>query len=344
MDSVLSVLKQALPPKIFEMIKQSITASKKSDGQGYRSPIGNRPGRSYAGALEVFTDNKYVDYILRHQYANGTFDDSWPDVRPSGVSESLNDLRDAAAKALDESGLSFIVDPHMARMLTRREIDILRAQHLAESIKKQEKRIQYETLIDILGSTRDGFGYSPNSFQGYISNIHGREGHRHNDVRLWLESLRTMMPQEWIDSLLKRKQDMKWLKRGYFSDGERMLALDGRGKTVLVHEIGHAIERAFPELVGFEALLYRYIAKKRGLSDDTVKKIKLPGDKQKAWPLGLMPGRDELASHYAAKEYADHRAWELFTMILQGLLADKDLLSAYDEDYVKWFLGVMATL
>jgi hypothetical protein len=354
LDSVLSILEQVLPPKVFDITQKSIVAHYKSGGQAYRSPQGTRKGQSYSsGQLSIFTDNEYVSYILGEYIPSGRssgtgspqdLPDLWPDVRPSGVSESLEDLRDAAVRALDESGLSLYVKPKVAEMLTRRQIEILRAQQLVESLKNQEKQNQHEALMDVLGSTREGFGYSPNSFQRYISNIHGREGHKHGDVRFWLESFRTIVPEEWIDALLKRKQSMKWLARGYFSDGGREIALDRRGNTVLVHEIGHAIERAFPELVGFESLLFRYIAKKRGLSDDTVKTIKLPGDRQRAWPLGLIPGLDESKGDYAAKVYGDHRAWELFTMIFQGLLADKNPLSAYDEDYVKWFLGVMATL
>jgi len=358
LDSVLSILKQVLPPKVFEIAQQSIVGHYKKDDTPYRSPRqtprGIRKGQSYSsGTLKIFTDNKYISFILGEYTPSGRYSgtdsprdltDLWPDIGPSGVNESLEDLRDAVVKALDESELSLYVEPMMAKMLTRREIEILRAQQLVEIAKQQEKQNQYEALIDVLGSTRKGFGYSPNSFQRYISNIHGREGHKHGDVRFWLESFRTIVPEEWIDALLKRKQRMKWLTRGYFSDGGREIALDRRGNTVLVHEIGHAIERAFPELVGFEALLFRYIAKKQGLSDNTVKTIKIPGDRERAWPLGLIPGIDELRSDYAAKVYGDHHAWELFTMIFQGLLADKNLLSDYDEDYVKWFLGVMATL
>jgi len=207
-----------------------------------------------------------------------------------------------------------------------------------------------DAVLDVLASNRENLGYSDRSLQGMFTKVIGGEGFTQEETREMIEQIGTIFPSEWIDALLRAfggsgRKDLEWRKRGQWAEGwKNRLVLDPRGFTILVHELGHAVEDSVPGITAAEKLFFRFIAMKRGITDTNVK-LGTYKTGEYYWPLNLKVRMiDESGQpqyhHYVSKIYPNDY-YELLTMGLEALLVRGDDFDSYDRDYLNFLLGLL---
>jgi hypothetical protein len=165
-------------------------------------------------------------------------------------------------------------------------------------------------------------------------------------------------PRDWIRRSSERNKgrpfSLKMVARGYAKDrdsyGRPVIALSkgkdqmGMGQSfeelrdVAVHEFGHHMEFALPELRDSERvfLYHRTSEGEVGARTRTGKNASTQIRSLK----GEFGRQDEFKEHYSGKEYGD-AAYELFTTGVESLFAGSDYL---DDDFRHWLLGTLALL
>jgi SPP1 gp7 family putative phage head morphogenesis protein len=164
-----------------------------------------------------------------------------------------------------------------------------------------------------------------------------------------------LLPRSWIDRMQEVARGMRVRKtqRGYFSEGERTIAVSKRrsvgekdGFTVALHELGHWAEWRVPGLKELQAAWYR----KRTIGEEPRKLRELTGNR--SYGADEVAREDKFADPYTGRFYWDYQLpsksnYEILTMTLEALFAtDVDWAETLRKDpgTARFVLGMLALL
>lgn len=145
------------------------------------------------------------------------------------------------------------------------------------------------------------------------------------------ETAMNLYPTDWVDSMVKNvekygKFSVSSAKRGYFSGFDRVIGLSDR-EGCAIHEIGHFIEKAVPEIREAEKEFYEHRTK---------------GEKLVPYISGSseMIREDHFIHPYMGKDYGGS-AYELVSMGFEYIFDDYEWFHEKDPEMCEWVLGLL---
>lgn len=169
--------------------------------------------------------------------------------------------------------------------------------------------------------------------KGIESDVLAHLGNSRSTVRKYVESAYSYYPREWVEKSMQRGGlSPKKVKRGYYSDFNKEIAISGEGGRAFqtsVHELGHRFERAVPEIRDAEEEFYKHRTNGESLK----------------W-LGQGYRRDEktrfddFIDPYMGKDYGGS-AYELVSMGFELAFTHPDRLTK-DPEMESWILGILS--
>ena len=145
-----------------------------------------------------------------------------------------------------------------------------------------------------------------------------------------------LYPQDWTDKSFARGQlEVKKVKRGYYNDFWKIIAISGNGEgaslRTAIHELGHRMEYTIPDVRQAEKAFYErrtagYDLEWLGMGYKKSEKAR----------------RDKFLSMYMGKDYGGD-AYELVSMGFQ-MAYTEPLELAKDKDMAEWILGLLALI
>ena len=213
----------------------------------------------------------------------------------------------------------------------------------------KEQRIKiYDDWVEVNGklnkAINDGFKLNAADVKNVLSEV--REmgsgdldviGHlnntksKHRNVML---DAYDVYPKEWIEKSIQRgKLQVKAVSRGYYSDTEEIIAISGTGQGrsfgTAIHEIGHRLEKAVPEILEAERVFYE-----RRTANEELKWLGANYSKSEKSRF------DDFLSAYMGKDYGGD-AYELVSMGFEWGYTNPERLFE-DEDMAEWIYGLLA--
>ena len=145
-----------------------------------------------------------------------------------------------------------------------------------------------------------------------------------------------LYPQDWTDKSFARGQlEVKKVKRGYYNDFWKIIAISGNGEgaslRTAIHELGHRMEYTIPDVRQAEKAFYE----RRTAGYD----LEWLGT---GYKKSEKARRDKFLSMYMGKDYGGD-AYELVSMGFQMAYTDP-LELAKDADMAEWILGLLALI
>ena len=230
------------------------------------------------------------------------------------------------------------------------ENDRLAAEYAkAEKTGTWQQRVKiYNSWSDVNGKLKEavnnGFKKNANDVKSVLSEV--REmGSGDLDVLGHLSNTKSkhkgvildaydVYPTDWVKKSIQRgKLKVKAVNRGYYSDYEGVIAISGTGGGksfgTAVHELGHRLERAVPELLEAEKAFYE----RRTANED----LQWLG---KGYDRSEKTRFDEFLSAYMGKDYGG-TAYELVSMGFEWGYTNPARLME-DEDMAEWIYGLLA--
>ena len=140
-------------------------------------------------------------------------------------------------------------------------------------------------------------------------------------------------PTDWIQKSIDRGNlTPKAVKRGYYSEFDRVIALSGEGNAqtygTAIHELGHRFEMAVPEIRKAEKEFYEY-------RTDGEKLVWMGEGYKRSEKTRV----DNFINKYIGKDYVG-QAYELVSMGFQYAFTEPETLFK-DEEYAKWIYGIL---
>ena len=140
-------------------------------------------------------------------------------------------------------------------------------------------------------------------------------------------------PTEWVEkSVARGTLSPKKVDRGYYSDGEQIIAISGSAYNsqfeTAIHELGHRYERAVPEILTAESTFYA-----RRTAGESLEWL------GQGYRKNEKTRRDNFVSPYMGKDYGGN-AYELVSMGFEYAYNDPSKLFK-DEDMTELIYGIL---
>ncbi len=152
-------------------------------------------------------------------------------------------------------------------------------------------------------------------------------------VRKYVEDAYSFYPREWIEkSIARDKLTPKSVKRGYYSDANKEIAISGTGGSAFqtsIHELGHRFEKVVPEIRDTEEEFYKH--RTDGENLEWLGKNYRKNEKTR---------KDNFVNPYMGKDYGGS-AYELVSMGFELAYTHPEIL-AKDPEMEAWIYGILS--
>ena len=159
-------------------------------------------------------------------------------------------------------------------------------------------------------------------------------------MRPIVEDAYSRYPKDWVQKSINRgRLTPKKVGRGYYSDGQGIIAISESGSRALktaFHELGHRFERAVPEIKAAEKAFYD-----RRTQGETLEWLgAVTGNTN--YKRSEMTRKDKFIHPYMGKDYGGS-AYELVSMGFEDAYCNP-LELAKDSDMQAWIYGILTLL
>lgn len=169
--------------------------------------------------------------------------------------------------------------------------------------------------------------------EGLESEVAEHLSKSHSVVRKYVEDAYSFYPREWVEkSIARDKLTPKSVRRGYYSDARKEIAISGAGGSAFqtsIHELGHRFERVIPQIRDAEEEFYKHRTDGENLEW-------LGGGYRK----NEKTRKDNFVNPYMGKDYGGS-AYELVSMGFELAYTHPDIL-AKDPEMEAWIYGILS--